>query len=130
MSSSLLGQIVQLAKKTFTTPHAITHKAQLEPILKLTNQLTPSHLPNLQILRDEQEPNLQTEADLQSFLQLAQHKRNENGNITYMQPIFENPFVTIGVFVLPQYSFMPLHNHPNMTGIYMTAFVLKYISNK
>ena len=93
MTIELLKNIKQLCAATFVNNRAIVDPQKLQPILQLVNQLQPSHFSNGKF------------ASTTKTSPLVYHSYQKTN------------FFTAGIFELPVEGNMPLHDHPNMTGL-------------
>ena len=101
--ASLIQQVVHCAKTTYRLPwNSKEFEAGLVRLRGLVNLLTANDLglQNSEALRD----------------QAAQNQPNVQPRLTYIN-VFENPDVSIGVFIIHPNAVIPLHNHPKMYGI-------------
>lgn len=85
--------------------HALTAD-EIAPIRELCDQLTPAHF-QLQV----PEPIEVSSKDTQS-----QHQRHGRNRVKY-QHIWENELFSMGIFILPPGTSIPLHDHPDMSVI-------------
>ena len=105
MATPLLSKIILQCKSTFNSPFPVTDHKKLKSIVDLVDRLQHKHFNNL--------------TPPEYFGNSSGMKRKLSNPILFHN-ICKTNFFTMGVFVVPPGSSLPLHDHPGMTGIITT----------